>query len=1006
MHSGFVDFRFFLCAALLILLTAFAQSEAQAQSRVDFHLLPAVSTGPLDPAWSPDSSRIAFAMRGDIWVIPADGGTARALTAGPLYHSEPAWSPGGERIAMTVDNEGNLDVAVLELTTGKVEVLTEHADDDFAPAWSADGRSLFFVTRRSGDLDILRLDLATGETSPVAVGAGNQYQPALSPDGETLAYVATVPERIGSGGLWVMPAMGGEPRLVHYEESSYRMKPHWSADGASLYYSSDVRGSNNIARVPSTGGNRVWITEDAADQFDVAPSPDGARIAFVSNADGSTTLHLTGTSGGNRPLWESVSFDRRETGRPMGLLRGRVLDTDGNVVPARLMLTASDGRAYTEEGAFHRIVPATRTHYQHSDGTFQIELPAGRAQVEAMRGFEFLPGSARVEVPENGVVDVDLVLKELDTPRERGWYSGDMHVHDLHEGRFGITHEDFFRQLQADDLGVANALIHMDGTKLMGRWADLTGEVSPLSTERNILRYSQEYRGYFGHFALVGLNTFELPFIGGVPNTPYAPDILGLEHIDAARAQGAIAGFVHPFNGPVSTPEEVGRRDLPVLAALGKGDFYDVISVASTELESAEVYYRLLNSGIRLAATGGTDNFSDVWFDPSGGAARTYARLEAGEPFTVENWLKAVRAGKTFASSGPLLFLTVAGKAPGDSLNLSELPSGWLDVTVEASSIAPLERIELLVNGRVMKTWTQSPEENSWEFSTQIEPPRAGWIAVRAIGPQSRYVGDAFAFAQTSPVYLTREGESGTSAEDAAFLAKAVDVTWALAQARDLWQNESQKAAFEQGIREAREFYQRVALSDPMASVFSEAAPERFTAEFETTKGDVVIEMRREWSPRGVDRFYNLLRFGYYDDMRIHRIREGDFVQWGIHGDPAIAQAWRVHPIEDDPVKASNLRGTIAFAHGEPADDRTTQVYINLRDKPEMDSMDFSVMGRVVSGMDVADSLYADYAEAAGGGIRGGKQDPVFEGGNAYLDENFPKLDRILRARIVDESSP
>jgi homoserine O-acetyltransferase len=155
-----------------------------------------------------------------------------------------------------------------------------------------------------------------------------------------------------------------------------------------------------------------------------------------------------------------------------------------------------------------------------------------------------------------------------------------------------------------------------------------------------------------------------------------------------------------------------------------------------------------------------------------------------------------------------------------------------------------------------------------------------------------------------------------------------------------------------------------------------------------------------------VDRFYNLVRFGYYDDMRIHRIRAGDFVQWGIHGDPAISQAWRQHPIKDDPVKASNLRGTIAFAHGEPADDRTTQVYINLRDKPEMDAMDFSVMGRVVEGMDVADRLYADYAEQAGGGIRGGKQDPVFEGGNAYLDANFPRLDRILRATITSESSP
>ena len=96
----------------------------------------------------------------------------------------------------------------------------------------------------------------------------------------------------------------------------------------------------------------------------------------------------------------------------------------------------------------------------------------------------------------------------------------------------------------------------------------------------------------------------------------------------------------------------------------------------------------------------------------------------------------------------------------------------------------------------------------------------------------------------------------------------------------------------------------------------------------------------------------------------------------------------------------SNLRGTFAFAHGEGDDDRTTQVYINLKDKPELDSIEFAVMGRVVEGMDVADALFAGYGEQAGGGIRGGKQAPVFEGGNAWLDDNFPRLDRIVRATI------
>ncbi len=983
------------CVSLLLV-----SMDVSPQSRVDFHLLPPISSGPMDPDWSPDGSRIAFAMRGDIWVIPDEGGTATALTRGPGYYAEPAWSPDGNKISLTVSRDGLLNVGILEITSGHVELLTEREEDDFSPEWSHDGKSLYFATRRAGNLDILRLDLDSGNTVPVAVGPGQQYQPAVSPDGKSLAYVATVDGHIGSGGIWVRPLPEGQPRLVHYEESSYRMKPRWSADGASLYYSSDAAGNNDLARVPVSGGNRVRLTEDAADEFDAAPSPDGERVAFLSNETGPTQLHIVSAAGGDRRLWTTINLDDRRQGVATGHIRGRVLDENGEPVAARLMLTASDGRAYTEDEGFHRVVPATGLHYQHTDGSFRIEVPAGDTTLEAMHGFEYRPARSRITVKANESVDVDLRLERIANPQGSGWFSGDMHVHDLHEGRFGLTHEDFFKQLSADGLGVANALIHMDGTKLMGRWSDLTGAPSPLSNEKTILRYSQEYRGYFGHFALIGLNTFQMPLIGGVPFTPFAPDILGIGHIDGARSQGALAGFVHPFNQSTETPEDVGKRDLPVLAALGKSDFYDVVSVASRELESAAIYYRLLNAGIRLAATGGTDNFSDVWFDASGGAARTYARLRPGEDLSFDTWLDAIRGQRTFATNGPLLLLSVEGRRPGEAIDLVGDNAKVLNVTLDVASIAELDRVELIVNGAVAHTWTSEIIGDSATLTTAIELDGAGWIAARAIGPRSRYVGDAFAFAQTSPVHVLRDGHSYTSAADAAFLAEAVETTWQLAEARNTWVTAGQKDSYRSHIEKARAYYRNIVLGEPDAAVFDEQAPARFNVNVETNKGRIVIEMHRDWSPIGVDRFYNLVRQGYYDDMRIHRIREGDFVQFGIHGNPGIAKAWRGHPIQDDPVRVSNLRGTVAFAHGEPTDDRSTQVYINLRDKPELDEHGFSIMGRVIEGLDIADALYSGYGERAGGGIRGGRQDPVFEGGNDFLDANFPLLDRIIKAGI------
>jgi len=180
-------------------------------------------------------------------------------------------------------------------------------------------------------------------------------------------------------------------------------------------------------------------------------------------------------------------------------------------------------------------------------------------------------------------------------------------------------------------------------------------------------------------------------------------------------------------------------------------------------------------------------------------------------------------------------------------------------------------------------------------------------------------------------------------------------------------------------------------------------APERFVVRLETTKGNIDIECFRSWAPNGADRFYELVTSGYYNDAALFRIRPKVFVQFGINGNPRTAQSWRGRTIPDDPFQPahSNARGMVFFAWAVP-NGRTTQVVINLRDNSaEYDKEPFVPFGRVVEGMDVADALFDEYGEAAGGGIRAGKQDPVFQGGNDYLRKNFPKLDYIKKAALV-----
>jgi peptidyl-prolyl cis-trans isomerase A (cyclophilin A) len=193
----------------------------------------------------------------------------------------------------------------------------------------------------------------------------------------------------------------------------------------------------------------------------------------------------------------------------------------------------------------------------------------------------------------------------------------------------------------------------------------------------------------------------------------------------------------------------------------------------------------------------------------------------------------------------------------------------------------------------------------------------------------------------------------------------------------------------------------RARLENPDHPEFSRPAPAVTRIRLETSKGRMMLEIHRDWSPHGADRFVNLVRHGYYDGARFFRIRAGFWAQFGIAGDPEIARIWRTRTIPDDPRRQSNVRGTIAYAFRDP-NGRTTQVFINLRDNSSThDPEPFVPFGRVVDGMDVADALFAEYGETAGGGIRAGRQDRLFAEGNAYLMREFPKLDYIIRARVV-----
>jgi peptidyl-prolyl cis-trans isomerase A (cyclophilin A) len=185
-------------------------------------------------------------------------------------------------------------------------------------------------------------------------------------------------------------------------------------------------------------------------------------------------------------------------------------------------------------------------------------------------------------------------------------------------------------------------------------------------------------------------------------------------------------------------------------------------------------------------------------------------------------------------------------------------------------------------------------------------------------------------------------------------------------------------------------------LANPAA--LRETAPASYKAKFETSKGVFVIQVSREWAPIGADRFYNLVKNGFFDNARFFRVVRSFMVQFGIHGEPAIQKNWKTAGMKDDPVRASNKRGNITFATAGP-NTRTTQVFINFKDNESLDGQGFAPFGQVVSGMEIVDSLYSGYGEGAPSG-RGPDQNRIQTEGNVYLQRDFAQLDFIKKATI------
>jgi hypothetical protein len=476
----------------------------------------------------------------------------------------------------------------------------------------------------------------------------------------------------------------------------------------------------------------------------------------------------------------------------------------------RLYATAADGRAFYPENVFKRIT-WMGDRYCYVPGDFEIRLPVGRAKLEVVKGFDYLPHVEQIDIRGGESRELLVKLERVIDMAAKGWYSGDGHIHMSYGGTLKMTPEQAILMLQAEDLNIGNMVVaNIWGDDVQDRQWFEDGKDHGLSRPRHIMRWNEEYRNnLLGHLILYGIKELTDPIYSGFAGTPHGHDFpLNADIAEQVNAQGGFVTGAHPFWSRDEHALDVVLEKMNGIETLGYGAAW-----ASGE----EVLHALWNCGFRTVATAGTDAFLNVvQSDPLGGA-RCYAKLD-GE-LSYDNWLSAVRAGRTFVSNSPHLFLTVEGEISGSEVKVG-INDGKARVKVraEATSRWPLAELRVYFNGEVVgRSTPESGETKKLLFDDAIEIPHSGWISARVVGPHNRFIFGGGLFrghqqvALTSPVWIVVDGQKMPPSKDAERLVGWADDFTQKVEKQGKFANDAQRKHMREVFGEARRRFARLA---------------------------------------------------------------------------------------------------------------------------------------------------------------------------------------------------
>ena len=781
--------------------------------------IPQLTTGPSFAAFMPDGFGLVYSMAGSLWQQQIGAEEAIELThADAAYDYQPDIAPDGTGVVFSRYNGRSIELWWLDLESRRARALTQNGGVNVEPRLSPDGKRLVFVsTAGTGHFDLRIADLTadglTNERFLVAPRESkidryyysthdHRINPSWSPDGQRVWFVSNAEIPWGTGTLCsIAVADAGvadkfECSTRHRLETSWAARPEIGPDGKRILFSNYHGGQ----------WHQLWLTttDDAAplqltygefDRRNARWSPDGKRIAYISNENGNTALYVQQVFGGART---EIAAPTRRVRRPSAAITITVTDAADKPIAARVAVLGSDRRWHAPreawmhgDEAYDREVFPSEPHYFHCQSPCRVELPAGPAIIQAQNGFRRSHALGTRELAPAESAAVTIQLADNDLPVEFGRYlSADLHVHMNYGGHYRNTPARLIAQQEAEDLDVVHNLI-VNKEERIPDIAYFRGDADPASGRR-ILLHAQEYHtSFWGHLGLLHLSDhYLLPDYTSYRHTALAsPWPHNGEISELTRAQGGLVGYVHIADFPIDPPKEKTLSyQLPADVAQGKVDYLEVMGYSDHHI-TAGIWYRLLNLGFRVPAGAGTDAMAN-YASLRGPIGLVRVFLDTQGERTPAAMRDALKEGRTFVSNGPLLGLTIGGRGPGSVLKAG----GRLPVAVAMRSPVPVDRLELVQNGKVVREFKLAGERTRFDWKGGVALAKGGWVLLRAFNDKpSPYVLDLYPYATTSPVYF--ETPPPAAPADAAYFVAWMTRVIEAAEARGGWNDDAERTA-------------------------------------------------------------------------------------------------------------------------------------------------------------------------------------------------------------------